>query len=58
MTAATWVRAAIALLGALVFLLGAAGFDVERHKPKGSPTLAAALGLLGAVVFVVAVWTP
>ena len=51
-------QTAIALAGALLLLIGAAGFDVERHKPKGSPTLAAALGLLGAVVFVVAVWTP
>lgn len=50
-------RTAIALAGALLLLLiGAAGFDVERRKPAGAPTLALAFALIGAAVFVVAVW--
>jgi hypothetical protein len=51
------VRTAIALIGGLLLLIGAAGFDVERRKPDGSPTLALAFALIGAAVFVVAVWT-
>ncbi len=51
-------RTAIALAGALLLLIGAAGFDVERRKPAGEPTLALAFALIGAAVFVVAVWTP
>lgn len=45
-------RVALALLGAIVFLLGAAGIDAERHKVDGAPTLALAFACIGAAVFV------
>lgn len=50
------VRTAIALIGGLL-LLARIAVEGERRKPDGSPTLALAFALIGAAVFVVAVWT-
>ncbi len=55
MPPATWARAVVALLGALIFLAAAAGIDVERRKPDGSTALALAFALMGAAVFLVGI---
>lgn len=46
----------LALAGALLFLIGAAGVDVERRKADGSPALALAFALIGLAMFAVGVF--
>lgn len=43
-------RGIVVLAGALLFLIGAAGVDVERRKADGSPILAGAIAVVGLAV--------